>query len=412
MHKDNERLLNVSEAAARLGVKADTIYAYVSRGLLARRDPGDKESRFAAADIERLATRGRRGVAPKPQPLLITSELTDIADGAVYYRGKSAVELARNSSFEQVAEWLWGVPNAAHAAFVAPKAAVALARAVQSRMPEEALPLERLRVVAAVLGSADALRYETSHAPVVATARALIAGMVESLPRSGAKSVAATTLSARLWLRLTGMHASAARLHALDAALGLCADHALSPSTLAVRIAASQRADPYSLVQTGLGALGGALHGAAALSAEELLHEVERGGEPSQVIGARLRRGERIPGFGHRLHPDGDPRAAALLEILATVFANSQSASAALRVRAVMHARGLPAPNIDFALAALARAAHMLPGASEAIMAVARTAGWIAHALEEYARPSEFPWRALYVGLRPGDVPSNSPSTD
>jgi citrate synthase len=65
-----------------------------------------------------------------------------------------------------------------------------------------------------------------------------------------------------------------------------------------------------------------------------------------------------------------------------------------------MQARGLRAANIDFALAALARAAQMQPGASDAIMAIARVAGWIAHALEEYAQPSQFPWHTLYVGPR------------
>jgi citrate synthase len=399
------RLLSAAEAAARLGVKVETVYAYVSRGLLARHgsaepgQPPEKQSRFAAADVERLATRGRRSGGLRAAPLLVTSELTEISADAVYYRGRSALELAGQRSFEQIAEWLWGVPEADARPFLASKPAVALAHSVQSGMPEDALPLERLRVIAAVLGSADVLRYDTSHAPVVATARALIAGMVESLPRLGERAHEAPALSARLWTRLTRVRPNAARLRALDAALGLCADHALSPSTLAVRIAASQRADPYSLVQTGLGALGGALHGAAALSAEELLREVEQGGEPSQLIGQRLRRGERIAGFGHALHPQGDPRASALFAQLSAACGAKQLA-AALSIREIMQARGLPAANIDFALAALAHAAQMQPGASEAIMAIARVAGWIAHALEEYARPSQFPWHTLYVGPR------------
>jgi citrate synthase len=65
---------------------------------------------------------------------------------------------------------------------------------------------------------------------------------------------------------------------------------------------------------------------------------------------------------------------------------------------AVMRERNLPAPNVDFALATLARAADMTRGASEAIMALARIAGWLAHALEEYQKPTRFPIRALYVG--------------
>ena len=168
-----------------------------------------------------------------------------------------------------------------------------------------------------------------------------------------------------------------------------------------MRIAASQRADPYSLVQTGLGALGGALHGAAALSAEELLREVERGAEPSQVIGLRLRRGERIAGFGHALHASGDPRASALLAAAVGGVRSRSSLAAAVSVQDVMQARGLPAPEHRLrAGSAGARRARCSPAP---VRRSWRSRAWrasIAHALEEYARPSEFPWHTLYVGIR------------
>ena len=414
MNASKRPFLTAAEAAERLGVKLDTIYAYVSRGLL-KRLGSDKESRFDPAQVERLAMKGRRNVVPKPQALVITTELTEVTEGAVHYRGQSALELARTATFEQVAEWLWAVPQAAeegacsHApqAFIAPKAAVTLARSVSAALPVDAAPLERLRVIASVLGSTDPLRYDTSPGPVVATARALIAGLVEGLPRAGATGSAARAASAppdglaqRLFTQLTAVRPTAARVRVLDAAMVLCADHALSPSTLAVRIAAAQRADPYGVVQTGLGALSGALHGAASLSAEELMAEVEAGTDPAQVIGARLRRGERIPGFGHTLHQKADPRAPVLLELVRESFGSKRAVSAADQVLTVMRARGLPAPNIDFALAVFVRAAGMVHGASEAIMAIARIAGWIAHALEEYRAPTKFPWQALYVGPR------------
>jgi citrate synthase len=229
--------------------------------------------------------------------------------------------------------------------------------------------------------------------------------MIESLPRVGREPANARPLAARLWPRLTQAQPSGARVSTLDCAMSLCVDHALSPSTLAVRIAAAQRADPYAVVQTGLGALSGALHGAASSLAEELIAEVEAGGDPSQVIGARLRRAERIPGFGHALHPAGDPRAPALLARLASAFPQRPALAASNALISVMRTRGLPAPNVDFALASLARAARMTRGASEAIMALARIAGWIAHALEEYATPTRFPSRALYVGERAESAP-------
>jgi citrate synthase len=398
MKRQKPTSLIVGEVAELLGVKVETVYAYVSRGLLTRLPGSEKESRFDVAEVQQLGVRGRRTNLPKPEPLLVMSELTEVTSAAVRYRGKSALVLARTLPFERVAEWLWAVADEESLPFVASKAGVALSRSVQAAMPEDALPLERLRVIATVLGSTDALRFETSPSAAIATARALIAGMVESLPKRGERATG--SLAQRLFAQLSLARPTAARVRALDVAMGLCADHALSPSTLAARVAAAQRADLYSVVQTGLGALGGALHGAASLSAEELIAEIEAGKEPSQVIGARLRRAERIPGFGHSLHDAGDPRATALLEVVRETYARTRAVSAATQVESVMRERGLPLPNIDWALALLVRAAGMQHGASEAIMAIARVAGWVAHALEEYRAPTAFPRSALYVGLK------------
>lgn len=176
----------------------------------------------------------------------------------------------------------------------------------------------------------------------------------------------------------------------------LSADHALSPSTLAVRIAAAQRADPYAVVQTGFGVMSGALHGAATLAAESLLNDITRTNDAASVIGQRLRQGQRLPGFGHSLYKRGDPRGSRLCELVA-----ARGGAAGRKVEAVLEvvaSRGLPAPNVDFGLAALAHSTQMSSGASEAIISLARCAGWIAHALEEYARPSHYPVRAIYVG--------------
>jgi citrate synthase len=184
----------------------------------------------------------------------------------------------------------------------------------------------------------------------------------------------------------------------VDAALVLSADQGLVPSTVAARVAASVQADPYSVVVAGLGAIAGRLHGAACLGAEELLDEVARTGRATTAIGARLRRGERIPGFGEAGYPGGDPRATLLLDRLTAAAASTAAATVvdpdavarAAEVVDVMASRGLPKPNIDFALATLTSAAGLVPGASEALIAIARCAGWLAHALEEYAHPSRF----------------------
>jgi citrate synthase len=122
-----------------------------------------------------------------------------------------------------------------------------------------------------------------------------------------------------------------------------------------------------------------------------------------RVVGSLLRRGERIPGFGHFVYRAGDPRAAFLLaEIRARAPDSPRLAVADALVREVV-GRGLPTPNIDFALAVLANVAGLAAGAAEAVFAVARTAGWIGHALEEYARHAPLRPRARYTGPHYGN---------
>ncbi len=167
-------------------------------------------------------------------------------------------------------------------------------------------------------------------------------------------------------------------------------------------MAASISADPYAVVGVGLSALGGAMQAVASLAAEDLLAEVSAPDRAAAAIGERLRRGDRLPGFGHRLYPHGDPRAPALLDLLRASWPANRRLAVIEAVLAATDERGLPAPNIDFMLASLAHLAGMHRGASEAIFGVARTAGWLAHAVEEYERGTSIRPRAIYVGVPVG----------
>ena len=102
-------------------------------------------------------------------------------------------------------------------------------------------------------------------------------------------------------------------------------------------------------------------------------------------MGELLRRGEKIPGFGHFVYRSGDPRAVVLLGLVRRAAPKSGQLAVAEAVLAEVRRKSLPEPNIDFAVATLARVAGMVPGAGEAVFAVARTAGWIAHA----SRPAQ-----------------------
>lgn len=122
------------------------------------------------------------------------------------------------------------------------------------------------------------------------------------------------------------------------------------------------------------------------------------------TMGQRLRRGERIPGFGHAVYRSGDARATALLDRIraaAPPGADRRAHPALTVADAILdeaRRRHLPHVNVDFALGLLTTLAGMPRGAGEAVFAVARTAGWLAHAMEEYAHPTRLRLRASYTG--------------
>ncbi|MHB8506451.1 MAG: citrate/2-methylcitrate synthase, partial [Acidimicrobiales bacterium] len=150
------------------------------------------------------------------------------------------------------------------------------------------------------------------------------------------------------------------------------------------------------VVLAGMAAASGPLHAASSLEVRPVLARARANG-PAVALGEVLRRGSAVHGFGQPLYPDGDPRATELLGRLRGLLGPLDGVDGLLSLAA---RRGMPPPNVDLALAALAEATLMVPGASEAIFVLARSAGWVAHALEEYAGRTSFRLRASYVGPR------------
>jgi citrate synthase len=432
--------IGAAEAAERLGIKQASLYAYVSRGVLTRRR--DADGRASMFDVEEIAQLARRGRPRRAAELVIESELTEITSRTQRYRGYDATDLALRCSFQDVAILLWtGVlPGsdgtaagsaraaaddfelAARSRWSATAAALAAGRAAQAALPPGTLPLERIQVIVPALAVTDPFRLHLDRPAVVAAGMSLIAGMTDALPPAGAADSAGELagpqevprsadrglsqdvagspdrIAARLATRLCPDPAPDSLIRVISAALVLLADHELAASTLAARVAASMRADPYAVVSTGLGAMTGALHGGAALGAEIMLGAADSPADAPRVVGDVLRRGEKLPGFGHFVYRDGDPRADLLLQLVAQYAPDSERLAIASAVTAEARRRALPAPNIEFALAVLASAAGMIRGAAEAIFAIGRTAGWLAHALEEYDRNIPIRPRCVYTG--------------
>ncbi len=412
--------MTAAQAAERLGLKQATLYAYVSRGVLSRSRAADgRGSLFDADEVERLALRGRPRRPAGAADIIVESQITEITAAHLRFRGHDAIALAASHPFEAVANLLWtgtlpppgagALPSpAARERWQASDAALAAGRAAQAALPARTLPLERFQVIVPALAATDPLRLELDPVAVITAARAIIAGMVDSLPALPLASAAefmvddgqGLPIAVRLWGKLCDRRPAPALLHALSAALVLLADHELAASTLAARAAASVRADPYAVVATGLGAVGGALHGGSSLGAEALIASAGGPADVPRVVAELLRRGEKVPGFGHFVYKSGDPRAIALFGLIRRAAPKSAQLAIAEAVIDSVRQKALPEPNIDFALATLARVVGMTRGAAEAIFAVARTAGWIAHAMEAYTTDPIRP-RAVYTGPAP-----------
>ena len=416
--------LTAAQAAQQLGVKPATLYAYVSRGIMRRdRAVDGRSSLFDAREVERLARRGRPRRPVGVADITVESAITEIAGDRLRYRGLDVIRLAASRTFEDVAELLWtgelpatrpgrrAAQPPGPAPWRATPAALAAGRGAQTALPAGTLPLERLQVIVPAMAATDPLRLQLDPAAVIAAGRSIIAGLVDCLPPAGQPSAAPDSddpisdypIADRLWSRLCDRRASPALRRALSAALVLLADHELAASTLAARAAASVRADPYAVVETGMGAVSGALHGGASLGAEALLAAASSPADVPRVVGELLRRGEKVPGFGHFVYRAGDPRAVLLLDLVRRAAPKSRALAVAEAVLAEVRRKSLPEPNIDFAIATLVQVAGMIRGSGETVFAVARTAGWIAHALEAYAGPGPLRPRAVYTGRPPVD---------
>ena len=400
------RRLSTKETAELLGVKPETVYAYVSRGQLSsRREPGGRASTFDAREVESLARRNRREGAGSPGSggdLSVRTRITLIDKDRYFFRGVDATELAAHHSYEEVAEWLWTGRMTRGVTFTAPPATVAVARRAVDALPEHTSPTDRLRVATIAAAAEDPLRFDLSEESVLGAARVLIPTLVAALPGRRRRGHDDGPLAHRLWDGLTGIEPGDAALRFLDTALALLVDHDLAASTLAVRVAASARAHAYAAVSAGLGVLEGPLHGASSGLAHRMLLDVLDQGSAGTVIADELRAGRRIPGLGHRLYQGEDPRARVLFALLEEV-PHAEPALLAARDIVATTTRHTPLhANVDLALAVFTASCGMPATAGETIFAVARTAGWIAHALEEYGeRPLRMRPSGHYVGPKP-----------
>lgn len=361
--------IGASEAARLLGVSNATLYAYVSRGRIERRTGADgRASLFALDDVEALAKRSRRApVGPRPTiDVRVSSAITVLRDDGLTIRGHELSELVRTHSFEAIADLLW---SGQLGSGIWPRQHARADQALFRTLPAALRPMSRLAVAAQLLGD---LHPDDDAA---GAARRLIQAAPDVLGAQRRTGSIATRLSS-VWFRAP----RPALVAAIDAALGLLADHELATSTLAVRVAASVRSSPMAAFAAGLAVVSGPLHGAASIEAHAFLDECSEHGV-AETVAAYRRERRRIPGFGHKVYRGRDPRFDMLLDSVRQLGDDGLVDSVLAKVGRVIPKH----PNVDLALGALTHAAGLDDRVP--IFAVARIAGWAAHYDEELEAP-------------------------
>lgn len=384
----------MAEVRSRLGVRAQTVYAYVSRGKLeVTPDPADtRRSLYRAEDVavltkrkqagrkrETLATNTLFGAEPS-----IPTAVSAFQRQRLYYRGQDAVILAESASLEDVAKLLWDVQQPVDFSSTA------------AMPPGQAGRARAFIALAGLTASGHSTRGRLTR--VLHTESQSLVGMIADAfgARSGKQA---------LHVRFAqGWKQPARAADVLRTAMVLLVDHELTSSAFAARIAASTGASLPACLLTGLATLSGPLHGDATGRVQALFNEVERLGE-DQVIAHYLSTGSALPGFGHHLYPDGDPRAQALL-------ARFEPPEVLNRfIHKVTQLTGLH-PSIDVALAAMVMHYRLPADAAFGLFATARSIGLLAHSLEQLNTAQIIRPRGRYVGPIPNDRASSAGHPD
>jgi citrate synthase len=412
----HEGLVDAREAARILGVKVATLYSYASRRRVRSFPSGlHREKRYLRDDLERLrhladARLGHEAVAAGAlrwgEPVL-SSALTEIRPDGPWYRGHAVLELAQTARFEAVAELLWtgalpatppawsrprsllaGAPRVAGSPIDALIAGLSAVRFARRRVHDASVSRPRVRSGTGPLA-------EPAPSELVWTLVGLVAAACGRRP---ADVLGAPTIAGGVQ-RALGAPARGARV--LEAALVASADHELNVSSFAARVAASTGADLEACLLAALAAFSGPRHGAESMRVQALVEETGRPERARSTLLARMRRGEALPGFGHRLYPAGDPRGPFLLS-LALHQGRPARPLATLQALGAEAARlGLGVPNLDVGLLAVAHALRLQSWAGQMLFCLGRSAGWIAHVAEQRTSGELLRPRARYVGSPP-----------
>jgi citrate synthase len=367
-----------------------------------------------AAQAQPMKSRGLEGV------IAAESELAyiDGQAGELIYRGYEIDDLARNSTFEEVAWLLWYGDLPTQAQLNQLTRQLSDQRAIhpdildhfRHHTPAGVNPMHAFRTAVSMLAhyddEADDMSPEANLRKAVRlTARFPTALAAFDRIRQGKDPVAplgrGSTAHEFLYM-LNGEEPGPSAERIFDAALVLHAEHGLNASTFAARVIGSTLADMYSAVTGAMGALKGPLHGGANIEVMEMLLEIDKSGESAdEYVRRRLAAKERVMGLGHRVYKTLDPRAAILRDLLHGLSEEKgemkwYDMSVAI-MQAAKEQKNLN-PNVDFFSASVYHLLGIKTDLYTPIFAISRITGWTAHLMELWEDNRLIRPDATYIG--------------
>ncbi|QXD16632.1 citrate synthase [Rhodocaloribacter litoris] len=370
---------------------------------------------MATQETPLIQARGLEGV------VALDSELCfiDGQQGTLIYRGYDIFDLARHTSFEEVAYLLWNghLPNRSErdellARLQAERTLPPMVAELLGMTPEDASPMAVLRSAVSALALFDAEADDPSpeanyRKAIRLTARIPVLLAAFDRRRKGLPPVPPRKHGSTAFdflHMLTGEEPGEAAERTFDTCLVLHAEHGLNASTFAARVIGATLSDIYSAVTGAIGALKGPLHGGANIEVMRMLLEIDRTGrDPVQYVKEKLARKERVMGFGHRVYKTLDPRAAILrdmVEALSEERGQRKWYDYSMKIMETMEREKGLYPNVDFFSAPVYYMLGIAPDLFTPIFAMSRITGWTAHLLEQWKDNRLIRPRAAYVGPR------------
>jgi citrate synthase len=377
-----------------LRIKPQTLYTYVSRGLIRRLvQPSARTSYYNLHDIRRLQARSRARSGHGPaaasamhwgEPILETS-ITEITPRGPRYRENLAIELAAQGySFEAVADYLWTGRLEKDVRWSDGKRTPRTFR----HGPLGAGGSHFRHLLTKILVQLDQAQHDSVEDDIeLRSARDLIRTMTGAFgylgPRLAFSLPKPDAPIALSLARMLGIAANRENVRALNAALVLVADHELTSPTFAARISASVGSNLESCIVAALQVHFGSVLGLCCDRVEELIESAPRNATAASKIDSALMTMRATPGFDHPLYSRGDPRAEMMLELALSIEGRQRRATAALDVIEASVPDVRTKPHLCEALVVLCRALGAGHQVASGLLALGRSAGWIAHVIEQ-----------------------------